>query len=325
MEQNQGPPCPRASPDLCRERGATSGFRGSLPPKTTSPTEQQHFQGKRHRDRLLMAYIPSHWSTCSSFCFPKKEREKGTVTGIRTQNHVWILGKLLGKKLTIESEAGALSKEKERKERTTFCSYNGSTVLFAIISYREACTYNQFILESGLKHTSTYTQGSSPAMLENCCLQNWDQYWLCTPNSQKVTQALEPTGWTAPRNWVWSVGVTLLAMPCDMYTLQRPGEAIPTHYTHHWGAGRTVSPPHNAQTLVCGNWFSSLHCYQEESHWPLTQTHLASKDIFQTQSLSYQVCPSRSCVSTQPTWKTMWCDFSSTLRTEVHSHNPHLP
>lgn len=54
-----------------------------------------------------------------------------------------------------------------------------------------------------------------------------------------------------------------------------------------------------AHIITHRHWFvaSSLHCYQEESHWPLTQTYFASKDIFQTQRLSYQICPSRSCVS----------------------------
>lgn len=325
----QNPPLPTSIPGPLQGERCYLWFQRLPATQSNIPKRiEVHFQGKRHQGHLLMAYIPSHWSTHSSFCFPKKKREKGTVTGICIQNHIWILGKLLGQKLTIESGAGALSKENERKERTIFCSYNGSTVLFVIISYREACTYNQFILESGLKHTNIYTQASSPAMVGNCHLQNWDQYWLCTLKSQKATQALEAMRWATPRIWVWPVGVTLLALPGDMSALQRPGEAIPTQYIHNWG---TVSQL--AHIITHRHWFVATdfhhctrrnHCYQEESRWPLTQTHFASKDIFQTQCLSYQICPSRSCVSSQPTWKTMWCDFSSTLRTEVHSHNSHL-
>lgn len=327
----------RAKPSLAQKHPWTSAGREVLPlvseaachpkqhpqknrsalPKETSPrsfTDGLHTFSLKHTQQFLFS--------------KKKKREKGTVTGICIQNHIWIQGKLLGKKLTIESGAGALSKENERKERTIFCSYNGSTVLFVIISYREACTYNQFILESGLKHTNIYTQASSPAMVGNCHLQNWDQYWLCILKSQKVIQAIEAMGWATPRIWVWPVGVTLLALPGDMSALQRPGEAIPTQYIHNWG---TVSQL--AHIITHRHWFVATdfhhctrrnHCYQEESRWPLTQTHFASKDIFQTQCLSYQICPSRSCVSSQPTWKTMWCDFSSTLRTEVHSHNSHL-
>lgn len=195
-EQNQSKtlPCPEASLDLCRERGATSGFRGCLPPKATSSKEQKCTSKGNVTKVITDGLHTFSLKHTQQFLFSQKKREKGTVTGVCIQNHIWIQGKLLGKKLTIESGAGALSKENERKERTIFCSYNGSTVLFVIISYREACTYKQFILESGLKHTNIYTQASSPAMVGNCHLQNWDQYWLCTLKSQKVIQAIEAMG-----------------------------------------------------------------------------------------------------------------------------------
>lgn len=122
--------------------------------------------------------------------------------------------------------------------------------------------------------------------------------------------------------------------PCT--DLQKPSPLCSALRRHHPGEGQ-LAPTSLTTPLIR---FLAADAHQcpavrrnHTDHHPPRALQAKTWVTLQAQSLPYQVCLSRSCISCQPTWKTTWCDFSSQYRTEgsfsvqppngLIGHDPH--